>query len=74
MELVPLEKRIGSFLRAELKRKKITSKDLSNRLAQIGITEKPATINNKISRGTFSATWFVHCLKVIGYEKSVTDI
>jgi hypothetical protein len=65
---VNLGKKIGLFLRAEMIRKNITSKKLCDKLALLGVVETPQNINNKISRGTFSAAFFIQCLKAIGYE------
>jgi len=62
-------RKIGLFLRAEMKRRNISSKELCKKLDELGMPEKPLNINNKISRGTFSAVFLVQCLKAIGYEK-----
>lgn len=65
---------LGTFLRAEMTRKGITSAELCKRLEKFGVTEKPLNINNKLSRGTFNAVFFVQCLKAIDYEKCNIDI
>ena len=41
-------------------------KELASRLEAIGIRETERNINNKISRGDFSAAFLVQCLKAIG--------
>tara|TARA_R110000868_G_scaffold301609_1_gene561995 strand:- start:152 stop:343 length:192 start_codon:yes stop_codon:yes gene_type:complete len=38
-------------------------------LERIGIEETKSSIDSKISRGTFSASFFLQCLTVIGCEK-----
>ena len=58
--------RVKGILKAELKRRNISYKQLAERLEATGIHETERNINNKISRGGFSATFFVQCLTVIG--------
>ena len=41
-------------------------KQLAERLEAMGIHETERNINNKISRGGFTATFFVQCLKAVG--------
>lgn len=57
---------VKNLLKAELKRRGVSYKQLADRLAEIGIHETERNIANKISRGTFSAAFFVQCLTVIG--------
>jgi hypothetical protein len=54
------------MLKVELKRRGISYKELATRLEAMGIHETERNINNKISRGGFSATFFVQCLIAIG--------
>jgi hypothetical protein len=42
-------------LKGELKRRGITYADLAERLKKIGVSETERNLNNKISRGVFSA-------------------
>ncbi len=56
------------ILKAELKRRNISYKQLADMLQKIGVEEKEANINNKISRGGFSAVFFLQCLEVIGCQ------
>ncbi len=58
--------RVKGILKAELKRRNVSYKQLAERLDATGIHETERNINNKISRGGFSATFFVQCLTVIG--------
>lgn len=62
---------IKRMLKAELVRKGVTREQLSVLLAGIGIKETKASIDNKIGRGTFSATFMIQCLCAIGC-KSLT--
>lgn len=54
------------MLKAELKRRGIGYKELAERLEAQGIIETERNINNKISRGGFTAVFFVQCLVAIG--------
>ena len=50
-------------------RKGISNSDLVSLLEQIGIDETKSSIDSNISRGTFSASFFLQCLTAIGCEK-----
>ena len=50
----------------ELKRRNVSYKQLAERLEALGIHESEKNINNKISRGGFTAVFFVQCLIAIG--------
>lgn len=54
-----------NLLKGELKRKGITYAQLAERLAGIGVSENDRNLNNKISRGGFSAAFLLQCLKAI---------
>ena len=58
--------RVKGLLKGELKRRGIGYRDLSERLAALGIQESEQNIANKISRGGFSAVFLVQCLDAIG--------
>ena len=60
---------VKRLLKSELVRRGISNSDLVNMLKQIGIEETKSGIDSKISRGTFSATFFLQCLSVIGCSK-----
>ncbi|TNE42730.1 MAG: hypothetical protein EP347_00205 [Alphaproteobacteria bacterium] len=68
MEYQDLAKNI---LKAELKRHSVSYKQLAEMLADVGVSETDRNIANKISRGGFSAAFFLQCLTVIGC-KTVT--
>ena len=63
---VEYETRAKNLLKAELKRKGVTYAQLAERLADIGIHENERNLNNKISRGGFTAAFLLQCLDVIG--------
>ncbi|VAW16450.1 hypothetical protein MNBD_BACTEROID03-2441 [hydrothermal vent metagenome] len=61
--------KVKRLLKSELIRRGVSNSDLVNMLEQIGIKETKSSIDSKISRGTFSASFFLQCLTVIGCEK-----
>ena len=65
---VEYETRAKNLLKGELKRRGITYAQLADRLAEIGVQENERNLNNKISRGGFSAAFFLECLDVIGAD------
>jgi hypothetical protein len=59
---------VKGILKAELKRRGLTYADLVECLAKQGIAETEANLRNKISRGSFTAVFFLQCLMAIGCE------
>jgi hypothetical protein len=58
--------RVKGLLKAELKKRNVNYRDLAGKLTAMGIPESEANIANKISRGGFTAVFFVQCLVAIG--------
>lgn len=54
------------LLKAELVKRGISIDELVQKLNAVGINETKSSINSKLSRGTFSATFLLQCLNVIG--------
>lgn len=65
--------RVKGILKAELKRRNLGYRDLAERLESLGVHETERNIANKISRGGFSATFFVQCLEAIGVKELRLD-
>lgn len=63
---VEWETRAKNLLRAELKRKGVTYAELAEKLAELDVTETERNLNNKISRGGFSAAFLLQCLSAVG--------
>lgn len=63
---VEYETRAKNLLKGELKRRGITYAQLAERLVAIGVTENERNLNNKISRGGFTAAFLLQCLEAIG--------
>ena len=57
-----------NILKAELKRRGVTYRELAEKLEAMGIHETEKNLNNKISRGGFSAAFFLQCLEAIDAE------
>jgi hypothetical protein len=60
------EEKAKNLLKAELKRRGLSYRELAEKLAAIGVSETERNLNNKISRGGFSAAFFIQCLSAIG--------
>jgi hypothetical protein len=60
------ENRVKGMLKAELKRRNVTYAELVGKLADVGVMDSEPNIRNKISRGKFTAVFFVQCLTAIG--------
>ena len=60
---------VKEVLKGELKRRGLTYADLVARLAENGVIETEANLRNKISRGSFTATFFMQCLLAMGCEQ-----
>ena len=65
---VQYEEKTKSLLKGELKRKGVTYAQLAEKLAAVGVHETERNLNNKISRGGFSAAFLLQCLEVIGVQ------
>lgn len=61
--------KVKRILKSELIKRGITNSDLVLLLKGIDIEETKASIDSKISRGSFSASFFLQCLSVIGCNK-----
>ena len=49
-----------------LAKRSLTYKQVSEKLAELGVVESEPNIRNKMSRGTFSAVFLIQCLEAIG--------
>lgn len=60
------EVKAKNILKSELKRRGITYAQLAEKLAAFGATENERNLANKISRGSFTAAFFLMCMDAIG--------
>jgi microsomal dipeptidase-like Zn-dependent dipeptidase len=65
-DLPEWEKRVQTLLKVEILKRNLTYKQVSEKLAEIGVAESEPNIRNKLARGTFSAVFLVQCLEAIG--------
>jgi hypothetical protein len=65
---IEFETRAKNLLKGELKRRGVTYAQLAEKLAGIGVVENERNLNNKISRGGFTAAFLLQCLRAIGCE------
>ncbi|RYG93392.1 MAG: hypothetical protein EON58_18455 [Alphaproteobacteria bacterium] len=63
---VEFETRAKNLLKGELKRRGVSYQELTTKLAALGVHETERNLANKLSRGGFSAAFFLQCLKAIG--------
>lgn len=63
------ERAISCILKAELKRRNIRCSQRVGLVADQGVMDSESNIRNKISRGNFTAAFFVQCLLAIGVEQ-----
>jgi hypothetical protein len=61
------------LLKSELIKRGVSNADLALMLNEIGVEETKASIDSKISRGSFSACFLLQCLTVIGCHKIEID-
>jgi hypothetical protein len=71
---VEFEARAKNLLKAELKRKGVTYAQLAERLAALGVQENERNLNNKISRGGFTAAFLLQCMAAIGATAIRLDV
>jgi hypothetical protein len=57
------------LLKSELVKRGLSNADLVFLLNEIGVEETKGSIDSKISRGRFSATFLLQCLTVLGCQK-----
>ncbi len=67
------QKIVQGLLKAELKRRNVGYRELAEKLTAMGIQETERNIANKISRGGFTAVFFIQCLEAIGCQQLRLD-
>ena len=60
------QERAKGILKSELARRNISYKELAERLTAMGFQDSEANIANKLSRGTFTAAFFIQVMDAIG--------
>jgi 3-mercaptopyruvate sulfurtransferase SseA len=62
------------LLKSELVRRGISTEDLVSLLENIGVEETKASVDSKISRGTFSAAFLIQCLNAMGIRNFIPEV
>ncbi len=63
------------ILKIQMLKKSISAEDLQKLLKSKGYIYTVASINSKISRGAFSATFLIECMEAMGYMNiNLTDL
>lgn len=62
----PYEERAANLLKAEIKRKGLTYAQVVERMAANGLAENERNLRNKLSRGKFTAAFFLQVLEAVG--------
>ena len=60
--------RVKGLLKAELKRRNVTYKDLTACMETIGVHETEPNIRNKLARGKFTTVFLLQCLEAVGCQ------
>jgi hypothetical protein len=63
---IEIKKKLKRLLKSELKLRGLTYEDLSLILQKHGVVITKSSIDNRLSRGSFGAVFFLQCLFVIG--------
>lgn len=58
--------KVKGLLKAELKRRNLSYADLAEKLSAMGIEDSGRNISNRVSRGTFTAIFFIQCMEAVG--------
>lgn len=64
----PWAEKAKAILKAELKRRNVSYRELAEKLTTMGYPDSERNIANKISRGGFTAALFLQCLSAIGVQ------
>lgn len=63
---VEYEAKAKNILKGEMKRRGVTYAQLAELLSEKGVQENERNLNNKVSRGGFSAAFMILCLETMG--------
>ena len=67
--MVDWNNKVKRILKSELIKRGVSTEELTQLLNKNGCVETKSSVDSKISRGTFSAAFFMQCLFVIGCTK-----
>lgn len=67
------EDKARGLLRAEMAKRNVTYAQLVEKLAAIGVEDNERNLRNKVSRGKFTAGFFLQCLSALGCSSLQLD-
>ena len=62
------EKMVKNILRAEMMRRGVSYAGLAERLQEQGVEDNELNLRNKVSRGRFTAVFFIQCMQALGVD------
>ena len=62
------EEMVKNILRAEMMRRGVSYAGLAERLQVHGVEDNELNLRNKVSRGRFTAVFFMQCMQALGVE------
>ncbi len=62
------EEMVKNILRAEMMRRGVSYAGLAERLQVHGVEDNELNLRNKVSRGRFTAVFFIQCMQALGVE------
>lgn len=63
------EEMVKNMLRAQMMLEGVSYAALAERLAAFGITDNELNLRNKVSRGRFTAVFFMQCMMALGADR-----
>ena len=63
----------AKIIKAEISKRNLTYKELVSKLKELGIEETEGSVKVKLARGTFSAIFFLQCLRSLGIKNLSLD-
>ena len=63
------ENKVKVLLKVELIKQGVTYAQLAEKMREMGVPETEPNVRNKLSRGTFSATFMVQALEALGVKE-----
>jgi len=67
------QERTKALLKSELKRRNVGYRELAEKLTAMDIPETERNLANKISRGGFTAAFFIQCMVAVGVNNLRLD-
>jgi hypothetical protein len=58
--------KVAGMVKAEMARRNVSYRELEARLRALGVQDNEKNLSTKISRGKFTAAFFVQCMRAVG--------